>query len=490
MSKVLQRMKGILNKKPNSRPKPSGPPPNRQGNQAPIGTITKPPSPTDDDDDDGASVGNYNVPEQTQLKGQERNTMNPQRNTSPPERNNNPPAPQRNNAPPERNNNPPAPQRNNAPPERNNTNTVPQRNAAPPERNNTNTVPQRNAAPPERNNTNTVPQRNAAPPERNNNQATAVTPAPQRNAAPPERNNNQPIVAPPPPPNASNGPSGINANQTTSPMNSFFSGMNVNSASPPPLSTINNSQSPPAGFPSNFNTNKPSTNDSNNYMGTKQLTSFPQRGSSFRTPQHDDDTLSRLELDYPIENVLIDANIPSAIAVKINDVVEQDRLGNNYHVHRYTYEPSSQQISYDNHNQYQPPHHNDQHSGDKTHRRGTRHIREIYHNNQNPLYDDLTSSHVNHQPSRTPHNRHRYRTYSDVPLDQYIDQLLRTPGSTVIQAQNSDDLQQIFGQYMPNNLLAPTQSSLSPLQSNNIPYPEPIAYYTAQALPNDPMRNY
>ncbi|CAF1005076.1 unnamed protein product [Adineta ricciae] len=545
MSKVLQRMKGVLNKKSNSRSLPPGSFPNRQGNQAPIGTITKPPSPTDDDDDDdgAGSKGNYNVPLQTQLRDQQNtaspyesaqpgntsrnpptNNMNPPRNNdsttpaapqrnAPPERNNNPAtpaAPPQRNAPPERNNNPAtsaAPQRN-PPPERNANPATPaappQRNA-PPERSNnpaTPAAPQRNA-PPERNNnpaTPAAPQRNA-PPERNNNPATPA--APQRNpnpttpAAPPQRNappqsNNvstapaAPSVPPPPPPyppvamNSSN----TNTNPTTSaPMNNFFAAMNANPAS-------TNTESHSANFQPGSNSQKPSTNDSNGYMSTQQPTSLPRGATSFGTPQRDEDTVSRLELDYPIENVLIDANIPSVIARKINDAVEQDRYGHKYHVHRYTYEPASQNLSHDNQNQYDQYSNNDRYSGRPKHRSGTRHIREIHPNGQNPQYDHLLATSPHEHYPRTSRHHNRHRSYSDIPLSQYVDQLLQTPGSTVIHAQRSDDIQNILAQHLPNNQILPASISYNPFQSNDIALPEPIVYYTAQALPNDPMRIY
>ncbi|CAF0755965.1 unnamed protein product [Adineta ricciae] len=483
MSRVLQRVKGVLNKTSN-RSLPPGSFPNRQGNQAPIGTITKPPSPTDDDDDDddgAGSKGNYNVPLQTQLRDQQ-NTTSPYESAQPGNTSRNPPT---NNMNPPRNNNPatPAAPQRNGPPERNNnpsTPAAPQRNA-PPERNNnpsTPAAPQRNA-PPERNNnpatTAAPPQRNA-PPERNNNPSTPA--APQRNA-PAERNANPttPAAPPLPPPfqPAATNPSNTNTNPTTSaPMNNFFAAMNAN-----PVST--NTQPNSVNFQPGSNSQMPSTNDFSAYMSTQQPSSLPQR---------DEDTISRLELDYPIENVLIDANIPSVIARKINDAVEQDRYGHKYHVHRYTYEPASQNLSHDNQNQYDQYSNNDRYSGGPKHRSGTRHIREIHHNSQNSQYDHLLATSPHEQYPRTSRNRNRHRSHSDIPLSQYVDQLLQMPGSTVVHAQNSDSIQNILAQHLPNNQILPATALYNPFQSNDIALPEPIVYYTAQALPNDPMRIY
>ncbi|CAF0937057.1 unnamed protein product [Rotaria sp. Silwood1] len=221
-----------------------------------------------------------------------------------------------------------------------------------------------------------------------------------------------------------------------------------------------------------------------------------KRTPSFRDQSYDDDNVSRIELDYPIENVLVDAGIPSTVAIKINELVEQDRLGKNYHIHRYTYEPPLQQISVGN-NQ-----HMNRRLMDDNYYGGTRYIREIQNDNQNVLFDNT------YHPPRSNQHYARRRSYSETSLNRYIDQLMQKPGGIVIQAQNSQNLQEILGQYLYNNELMPTQSSINPpylpfyppppslpaptphLSLNTNPITEPFSYYTAYALPNDPMRCY
>ncbi|CAF1355501.1 unnamed protein product [Adineta steineri] len=60
--------------------------------------------------------------------------------------------------------------------------------------------------------------------------------------------------------------------------------------------------------------------------------SFTQRSnrphSSFQSRNH----FSNYEYDYPIEDIIIDKNIPSSIAMKINQAVEQDRVGSSHHI--------------------------------------------------------------------------------------------------------------------------------------------------------------
>jgi hypothetical protein len=55
--------------------------------------------------------------------------------------------------------------------------------------------------------------------------------------------------------------------------------------------------------------------------------------------------MSNMQIDYPIENVLIDGDIPSSIAIKINEAVEHDRFGNTYYTHHYAYQPKTQRIA-------------------------------------------------------------------------------------------------------------------------------------------------
>lgn len=158
-------------------------------------------------------------------------------------------------------------------------------------------------------------------------------------------------------------------------------------------------------------------------------------------------TNSRIELDYPIENVLIDANIPSSVAIKINDAVEKDRQGNPIHIHRYTFEPRSQEIDYIDQRQ------NVSHRTDG----GFRRIREI--NPQNPP-DTQWQSFIETVPSAPPPVQHRDRF--------------------VIHTDNLQTLQSILGE----SVLFP-QVPFVPMGNS---FEEPVFYYTARALPYDPMR--
>jgi hypothetical protein len=259
--------------------------------------------------------------------------------------------------------------------------------------------------------------------------------------------------------------------------------MNFNQTQPPsnnnsraPLNQTSPQSSVP-GFPPGMNLQPSSNVQTNDPMNSQQGT-LSKPSSSFRNQLNNhDDNVSRLELDYPIENVLVDANIPSAMAIKINDVVEQDRLGNAYHIHRYTFEPSEpQHISFDN---------NQRHTGNSFHG-GTRHIREIHKDHRDPLSNDLPYSSRSNKHSR----RRQHHHYSDTVLDQYIDQLLHTPGSTIIEAQNYNDLQQILNQQILPSQIFPAQPSINPFQSNTNALTGPVFYYTARALHDDPMRNY
>ena len=303
---------------------------------------------------------------------------------------------------------------------------------------------------------------NQPPPPSSNN------PPPTMAGFPPGMNLNQP---PPsssnnPPPKMTGFPPGLNFNQPPPP-----SSNNQPSAPPPPQ---NNPQQPFTGFPPGLNS-QPTNVQTNDPINPHQGI-VSGRSSSYRSQSNNqDDNVSRLELDYPIENVLIDANIPSAVAVKINDAVEQDRLGNAYHIHRYTFEPSGpQHLSYNNQRQ----------TGNSLHG-GTRHIRELHNDHQNPLFNDVPYSSRSNKHSR---RRHHYQ--SETALDQYIDQLLHTPGSTVIEARNYNDLQHILNQRLVPTQAYPTQPAITPFQSNIDAFNGPVFYYTARALQHDPMRNY
>ncbi|CAF3612172.1 unnamed protein product [Rotaria sp. Silwood1] len=281
-------------------------------------------------------------------------------------------------------------------------------------------------------------------------------------------------------------------NDIQSPMNKMLSVMQTNQTSPTSATSI--PQIHQTGSPADMSSRPlPSTQVSG--MNIQQGSSI-KRTPSFRDQSYDDDNVSRIELDYPIENVLVDAGIPSTVAIKINELVEQDRLGKNYHIHRYTYEPPLQQISVGN-NQ-----HMNRRLMDDNYYGGTRYIREIQNDNQNVLFDNT------YHPPRSNQHYARRRSYSETSLNRYIDQLMQKPGGIVIQAQNSQNLQEILGQYLYNNELMPTQSSINPpylpfyppppslpaptphLSLNTNPITEPFSYYTAYALPNDPMRCY
>jgi hypothetical protein len=294
---------------------------------------------------------------------------------------------------------------------------------------------------------------------------------------------------------------GMNANQTPTPTNNtesamskLFPGMNANQTPAP----ANNTQSPMSKLFPGMNANQTSPPPTSNLINAQQGPLTKHR-SSFRNQSNDDDNVSRLELDYPIENVLIDANIPSAIAIKINEAVEQDRRGNTYHIHRYTFEPStSQQISSGN-NQ-----HVTRRLVDNPYHGGTRHIREIHNDHQNSLFNDMTFQGSNKE------NRPARHLYSQTSLNEYVEQLLQNPRSIVIHAQNSNDLQHILNQhlsnnqrittylsnnqaiptYLSNNQTIPTQPSINSFQLNTNPFTEPFFHYTASALPYDPMRIY
>jgi hypothetical protein len=261
-----------------------------------------------------------------------------------------------------------------------------------------------------------------------------------------------------------------------------------------PAAVTTNAPATSAGFLPGINTTQPPANNNS-------MTSFPQlsaasllsgapmnnannafndRMPSFRSQSKDNDngdSVSRIELEYPIENVLIDANIPSAVAIKVNDAVERDRLGNNHIIHRYTFEPPSKTISFHK----STDHVIDQHPENSRHV-GMRHIREISPNGRHYLLDEID------HPRRRSHRSRHQRHHSQIPVDRYVDELLQTPGRTVFQVDSSNALQQILDQTLYNPQILPTQSSLFPSQSNFNSVQEPINYFTARALPYDPMR--
>jgi hypothetical protein len=278
-----------------------------------------------------------------------------------------------------------------------------------------------------------------------------------------------------------------NSNNPQSPLSKLFPGMNAGQTSPSSATTnrqvsqfnANAQNTNPQSSPSTSNLQM---DNSNNPTNTEQgpLTKLK---SLFQNQSNDDDNVSRLELDYPIENVLIDANIPSAIAIKINEAIERDRLGNAYHIHRYTFEsPTPQHIKFHNHQHMTP------HLVDNSYHGGTRHIREIHNDHQNSLFDDIA------YPRRSNrHNRGWSHRYPETSPNDYVEQLLLSPNTRMIQLQNPNDIQYLPTQHLQNNQIIPTipiQSSINPFQLNTNMFPEPFFYYTARALPYDPMRIY
>ncbi|CAF1511745.1 unnamed protein product [Adineta ricciae] len=59
------------------------------------------------------------------------------------------------------------------------------------------------------------------------------------------------------------------------------------------------------------------------------ISTFPQGPNRF-APSHSQ--FVNYEYDYPIENVVIDGNIPSSMATKINQAVERDRFGHSQQI--------------------------------------------------------------------------------------------------------------------------------------------------------------
>ncbi|CAF2801423.1 unnamed protein product [Rotaria sp. Silwood2] len=500
---------------------PPGSYPSAPGNQPQLGTITKPPYQTDeeDDNDDTESYRNYNVPQQTLSKAQPRGTINSEDTyaSSPsfsPGKMNPSNAPPRGTSTgfssdsPLNNNRNPSSNINNSPASR-----FPSQSNFPviPTIVNASVV---NPTPTSRNNP--PPSFSGLPPGMNPNES--ATSAPNNPSSslggfPPGMNTNQSSAIPATNPMLSlfgGAPSGTNTNQAQTspqqqpltndiqpPMIKLVSAMKTNQTSPPSATTI--PQLHQTGGPSLDRNTKsfPSTqiarmNDTNNPMNTQQG-SLINREPSFRNRAYDDDNVSRLELDYPIENVLVDAGIPATVAIKINEIVEQDRLGKAYHIRRYTYEPPVQRISIGN-NQYL-----NRRLNTDTYYGGTRYIREIQNDDRNVVYDNT------YDPQRSNKYYQRRRSYSESSLNRYIDQLIQTPGSIVIQAENYQNLQDILGQYLYNDAIMPTQSSISPpylplpppppppslpppLPLNTSTAVDPLFYFTACALPNDPIR--
>lgn len=191
------------------------------------------------------------------------------------------------------------------------------------------------------------------------------------------------------------------------------------------------------GFPGSAqqrNRNQPSSFDRFRHLKPPFRSSFTPRPPQFSSRND----VSNYEIDYPIENVLINGNVSQSMAIKINEAVERDRFGNAYRRERYAYEPTVQQINIDNYPRMQ------RRVVENTNRPGTRYIREITNNNIYPqnLY-------------RQPYRKENYDT---IPL-------------------MADDIPQ-------------TDYSMIYSQIGYNAFPTPIQHYVAQALPNDPMRIY
>lgn len=202
-------------------------------------------------------------------------------------------------------------------------------------------------------------------------------------------------------------------------------------------------------------------NQSSNAISTKPTAPTPQSYRPLSVQNWSDNNGnigSRIEIDYPIENILVDANIPSSVAIKINDVVEKDRLGNAFRVHRYTFEPDSQNFTFSSSSQGLI-----RHREDESQPRGRRHIREIPLNNEflpvssrpqetNPFPTETT-------PFNRSDNRHPIRNVLPTSVDtNFLEQL-------------SVDIPEY------------------PLIQRKACTEEPIFYYTARALHYDPMRS-
>ena len=142
-----------------------------------------------------------------------------------------------------------------------------------------------------------------------------------------------------------------------------------------------------------------------------------------------------LEFDYPIENVLVDGNISSSTAIKINEAIEHDRFGNAYYTHRYAYEPTTQNITIGNNQRIQ------RRLIDNPQQRGMRYIREI---NNEDYY----------------------------PQQQFV----RTRNL------NSFEILLDPAPQMNCQIISATRDRHS--------FPMTFCHFTASALPNDPMRCY
>ncbi|CAF1267797.1 unnamed protein product [Didymodactylos carnosus] len=209
--------------------------------------------------------------------------------------------------------------------------------------------------------------------------------------------------------------------------------------------------------------------------------------------QNYNNNTSRLELEYPIENVYVGPDISPSVAIKVNEAVDKDRLGNHYHVQRFIYEPVRQQLTLGTGEHIQ------RRLIDHPNHTGERHMFESPHYNSNVLNSLANDEYYpgTHHKLRNKSRgfNHHFDIDNDLPLEsyftnpsllipntnpvgQFIENLLRTPGTTICKPYNSFDLYNQF-----------TQPTMYPNQiafNNNLP----VNHYVADALPNDPMRNF
>ncbi|CAF1513492.1 unnamed protein product [Didymodactylos carnosus] len=218
-----------------------------------------------------------------------------------------------------------------------------------------------------------------------------------------------------------------------------------------------------------------------------------QTGPSAFRGDDEDDNVSRLELEYPIENVHVAPEISSSVAMKVNEAVEKDRWGHHYRANRFIYEPVRQQLTFG--------------TGEYSQRNpqmGERHIHEIPYYNSNSSTnesspDDEHYTAIRHRKrlkntSRRRRRRHHHFDFNNsLPLDayyanpsllipttdpvgQFIEQLIRTPGTIICKPNSTFDLN--------NQLVQPTIWPNEITHDTNLP----VNHYVAHALPNDPMR--
>lgn len=195
------------------------------------------------------------------------------------------------------------------------------------------------------------------------------------------------------------------------------------------------------GFPQNQN-RTPSFPTRSFFTPRQNQSSYPTR----LYPSQVQTQLPNIQVDYPIENVLIDENISPSIAFKINDAVEYDRFGNIYHKQHYAYEPKTQNIAMGNNQQIE------RRFIGNSNQSGMRFIREITNENYYP-------------------NQQQQQQRQSVNNIQLIHP----------QQQSTNDIQFIIDNTPQINYTCEYK-----LDS----FPAPINHFIAYASPNDPMRYY